>query len=496
MSKKKFTNQDMNKLGIYKPEMIRLFGPVMKNLLRKKVYSKTEIEKIIKKLIQKPYPFIDGYDGYFRELANYMIEKGQEALQKDHDKNETHIYHKPSLQFDLFEEAVPYEIFGAEYIEDDTIQQMETAARLPVSIKGALMPDAHVGYGLPIGGVLATKSNIVIPYAVGMDIACRMCMSVFDLPKETIFKEKQKLEQLLINNTYFGVGSTCKDHVDESVFDRSEWKSTYFLSKNKDLAWEQFGTSGAGNHFVEWGILEIYKDDKLLKVPSGKYLALLSHSGSRGFGAKIAQTYSKIAKQINKLPAGAQQLAWLEMESDEGREYWLAMNLAGGYASANHHEIHNKIAINFGITPMRIIENHHNFAWKERLEDGTEVIIHRKGATPAGKNNIGIIPGSMTHPGYVIRGKGNSTSLNSASHGAGRRLSRNQAFSQFTNEDLIQFLKDKGVELIGGDTDEAPMAYKDIDEVMNAQKDLVEVLAKFQPKIVRMAEPERRRKRR
>ena len=233
----------------------------------------------------------------------------------------------------------------------------------------------------------------------------------------------------------------------------------------------------------------------MLGLTGGKYLALLSHSGSRGFGAKIAQTYSRVAAQINKLPQGAKHLAWLDLDTDEGKAYWLAMNLAGKYASANHHEIHQKISLDLGVKPIKVIENHHNFAWKEKLEDGSQVIIHRKGATPAGKNNIGIIPGSMTHPGYVIRGKGNSGSLNSASHGAGRKMSRNQAFNSFNNKDLMEYLKDKGVELIGGDTDEAPMAYKDIDEVMEAQKSLVEILARFLPKIVIMAPPERRTRR-
>jgi len=167
------------------------------------------------------------------------------------------------------------------------------------------------------------------------------------------------------------------------------------------------------------------------------------------------------------------------------------MNLAGEYASDNHHEIHDKIANEIGMKPIRMIENHHNFAWKEKLEDGTEVIIHRKGATPAGKENIGIIPGSMTHAGYVIRGKADASSLNSASHGAGRVLSRKKAIKTISPKDLKIMIEKAGIELIGGHVDEAPTVYKNIDRVMSYQKNLVDILAKFTPKIVRMAEPKR-----
>jgi tRNA-splicing ligase RtcB len=222
---------------------------------------------------------------------------------------------------------------------------------------------------------------------------------------------------------------------------------------------------------------------------------VLSHSGSRGFGENIAQIYSRIAKEKVTLPGNAAHLAWLDLDSEEGQEYWLSMNLAGEYASANHHEIHNKIAKALGIQPLRMIENHHNFAWKEKLKDGREVIVHRKGATPAGKNNIGIIPGSMTQAGYVVRGKGNHESLNSAAHGAGRVMSRTKAFKSIERNKMDYYLKEKGVTLIGGDIDEAPMVYKDLDNIMNIQSELVDILAKFTPKIVRMAEAERRYRR-
>jgi tRNA-splicing ligase RtcB len=163
------------------------------------------------------------------------------------------------------------------------------------------------------------------------------------------------------------------------------------------------------------------------------------------------------------------------------------MNLAGDYAAANHHEIHNKMAKGLGVYPVSRIENHHNFAWLEQLADGTPVMVHRKGATPAANGQAGIIPGSMAAPGYVVRGKGLAGSLNSASHGAGRALSRSAALRSITAEDMQHELLKNRIELIGGGIDEAPMAYKDIKAVMAAQADQVEVLAKFKPAIVRMA---------
>jgi tRNA-splicing ligase RtcB len=235
---------------------------------------------------------------------------------------------------------------------------------------------------------------------------------------------------------------------------------------------------------VEFGIVE-HGEDSGLNMPAGKYLAVLSHSGSRGLGAEIARHYTKLATQKCLLPAIAQHLAWLSLESEEGQEYWAAMSLAGDYASACHHQIHRKLAKALGEKHTLMIENHHNFAWKESL-NGKEVVVHRKGATPAGKNVLGIIPGSMTAPGYIVRGKGDPLSLNSASHGAGRIMSRSQAKSSIRQKELSQQLEKAGVELIGGGLDEAPLAYKDIRKVMDYQNDLVEVAGIFYPKIVRM----------
>jgi tRNA-splicing ligase RtcB len=324
-----------------------------------------------------------------------------------------------------------------------------------------------------------------------VDIACRMSLSIFDLPADAVDTETAKLQNMLVEHTYFGIGCTTKSYFDSSLFDSSAWSETKVIRSLKNKAYAQLGTSGTGNHFVEWGELTI-ADGALDGIPAGRYLALLSHSGSRGFGGSVADHYSKIAMSKTKLPAEAKHLAWLDLDKDEGQEYWIAMNLAGEYASANHHEIHNKIARALNLSPLMRIENHHNFAWKERLADGTEVMVHRKGATPAGEGVLGIIPGSMSTPGFVVRGKGDAASINSASHGAGRLMSRSAAFKTLDKDVIAANLVDKRITLMGSDMDEAPMAYKDIHAVMAAQHDLVEVLAKFEPRIVKMADARER----
>jgi len=487
MAKEKLIQSDFHKIGIYDILFIKRFGRAGKKLIRSGNYGKEEILTIFHQIIENPENFLRRND-VFKILAEFVLTN--EKPEK-HSKKE--ITGEPEIQ-NLNPDPLYYKIYGREQIEQEAIDQMNTAMRLPVTKAGALMPDAHVGYGLPIGGVLATKNNVVIPYAVGVDIACRMCMSVFDLPEKYLRSKSHKLKSALVSNTVFGVGEEAENHLNTALFDKKEWQATKTIRELKTLAYRQHGTSGAGNHFVEWGILNVQFEDPLLNIPKGKYIALLSHSGSRGFGAKIAEIYSDIARQQQNLPDQAKHLAWLDLDSEEGIEYWLAMNLAGEYASDNHHEIHNKIANEIGMRPIRMIENHHNFAWKEKLEDGTEVIIHRKGSTPAGKENIGIIPGTMTHAGYVIRGKAETDSLNSASHGAGRILSRKKASRTISLRELKTMTENAGIELIGGYVDEAPIVYKNIDRVMSYQKNLVDILAKFTPGIVRMAEPERWRK--
>jgi len=385
-------------------------------------------------------------------------------------------------------EGKPYEIFGSDFIEKGAHKQMATAMRLPVTVAGAMMPDAHQGYGLPIGGVLAT-SNVVIPYGVGVDIGCRMALSVLDIPESHFLANEAKYKRELIAHTNFGAGQGFKGDArwDHAVLSSPVFDQVPMVKALKDRAWAQLGTSGGGNHFVEWGILELLQEDASLNLPKGRYVALLTHSGSRGLGAPVAAHYTQLAKQLCPLPQEAANLAYLDLNAQEGQEYWLAMNLAGDFASACHEVIHTKLVKAMGAQVLARVENHHNFAWKE-MYNGQEVIVHRKGATPASEGVLGIIPGSMTAPGFLVKGKGHAASINSASHGAGRQMSRTAAIKTFTKQELRTILKDHGVTLVGGGLDEAPGAYKDIRTVMSAQQDLVEVLAQFTPKIVRMAD--------
>jgi tRNA-splicing ligase RtcB len=227
------------------------------------------------------------------------------------------------------------------------------------------------------------------------------------------------------------------------------------------------------------------------RVPPGSYLALLSHSGSRRFGYEAAEHYTQIARRLleSRLPKEYLHLAWLEL-GKEGDEYWAIMTLAGRYASANHAVIHRRIISDLRFEVLDSVENHHNFAWKE-IVDGIEAVVHRKGATPAGLNMLGVIPGSMSAPGYIVKGKGSQEGINSAAHGAGRQMSRGEAFRRFNWDDVDKKLQKANVDLISAGLDEAPAAYKDIHQVMEAQADLVEPLAEFQPRIVKMAPPER-----
>ncbi len=402
----------------------------------------------------------------------------------------------PLKALDARQEPLPYRVWGEQFIDPATRAQMDNAMRLPISVAGALMPDAHVGYGLPIGGVLATE-GAVIPYAVGVDIACRMRMSIFDAPPELLDQKSGQFRKALTEGTLFGAGAKWPkgQQADHAVLDDPDWEATPYLRSLKDTAYEQLGSSGTGNHFVEWGEFSLPQDDDDLGLKAGRYLALLSHSGSRGVGFKIANHYSKLAMSLHPdLEKELRHLAWLPLDSEEGIEYWLSMQLAGRFAAANHEVIHRRLAKMTGLKLLASAENHHNFAWKEKLpapagygSGEREVIVHRKGATPAGVGVLGIIPGSMADPGYLVRGLGNVEAINSAAHGAGRALGRRAAMQSITKTERDRLLRERGVTLIGGGLDESPQAYKPIEEIITAQADLVEVIGQFKPRLVRMA---------
>ncbi len=420
---------------------------------------------------QEPGPYLA--DPLLADLARECIRLNQ----KD----------EPSVD-ELRESPLPFPIWGRENIDDEAVKQMDNAMRLPISVAGALMPDAHVGYGLPIGGVLATD-NAVIPYAVGVDIACRMRLSLYDVSPHLLGQKKGVFEDALWNQTAFGMGSkwTGAKKAQHEVLEDDSWYATRQLQTLKDTAMNQLGTSGTGNHFVEWGSFHL--TESMFGLEPGIYLALLSHSGSRGVGAKIADRYSRLAMEKHAdLDKSVKHLAWLSLDSEEGQEYWLSMELAGRFASANHYIIHQRVSAAVGLKEVGVVENHHNFAWKEKLADGGTVIVHRKGATPAGDGVLGIIPGSMCDAGYLVRGKGVDHSLSSASHGAGRLMSRKAALNSISKSSRDEYLKQNGVTLLGGGMDESPQAYKPIESVIKAQTELVDVLGMFTPRIVRMAD--------
>ena len=380
-------------------------------------------------------------------------------------------------------ERIDYPTWGDE-IDAAAHGQMRDACALPNAVGAALMPDAHVGYGLPIGGVLATE-GAVIPYAVGVDIACRMKLSVLDTPVDVFEQTPERLDKALENGTRFGVGCRWQKKKSHDVLD-ADWSVTRVTRENRDKAWKQLGTSGSGNHFVEFGTLTLGERDDELDLDAGEYVALLSHSGSRGAGAAVCSTYSRIAR--NKLPRRHERfgrLAWLDIDSQEGQEYWAAMNLMGDYAAANHDVIHRSVSELVGAQIVAGVENHHNFAWLEN-HGGRDVYVHRKGATPAGPGVLGVIPGSMADPAFVVRGKGSDASLHSASHGAGRRMSRTKAKQTYRFGDVRKTLEKRGVRVLSAGSDEVPGVYKNIRQVMADQADLVDTVARFDPRVVKM----------
>jgi len=427
------------------------------------------VKELIPRIVAAPAEHLA--DPYFGEFARAVTESNAQAALPGGAQP-----HEP----------IAFRIWGADGIDQAAIDQMRDACRLPMAVGAALMPDAHLGYGLPIGGVLAL-AGAVAPYAVGVDIACRMKLSVFDRPI-TAFDSKGSLDQLeraLERGTRFGVGATHERPQRHPVMDQ-DWNVTRITREHRDRAWKQLGTSGSGNHFAEFGALSLEADDAELGLAAGRYLALLTHSGSRGVGAAVCSTYSAIARdRLPKRYADVGRLAWLDLDSEAGQEYWAAMNLMGDYAAANHDVIHRLVSDLAGARIIAGVENHHNFAWKE-THGGREVIVHRKGATPAGRGALGVIPGSMADPGFVVRGLGSDESLHSASHGAGRRMSRTAAKQKYAWRAVQKQLAQQGVRVLSAGADEVPGVYKNIEAVMREQRDLVEVVARFDPKLVKM----------
>jgi len=389
-------------------------------------------------------------------------------------------------------------------IDSAAYEQMNTAARLPVFVGGALMPDAHLGYALPVGGV-AVLEGALSPSFVGYDIGCRMTLSELRIFENEIPAAIAAIKKIARFGFQTNEGQNEQWH---PVLENPLWDEISILRGLKNKARLQLGTSGSGNHFID-----------LMRANGG--FALLTHSGSRGIGHNVATHFMKLAEKI--CPANTPKgYEYLPFDTEGGQEYWAVMQLMGQYAQACHHVIHARIHAallmsgvelngpecdvpglliykifanvdgNSGFETVNLIENHHNFAWKEGNN-----FVHRKGATPAAIGQLGIIPGSSGSYSYVVEGvvdglqanEGEahlSSTWNSASHGAGRVSSRTVAKARHDAEAMKQHYENFGVELWGVAPDETVAAYKDVESVMQAQGKQVKVLARLKPIFVAM----------
>ena len=373
----------------------------------------------------------------------------------------------------------PYEIFGQHLIEENAIEQMDNVMSIPPARYGALMPDAHHGYGMPIGGVVVLE-NAVSPGFVGYDIACRMKLTIFN-DMDSAIDVTEDWMYALQDSTRLGVGCHF-EHGDRRDHPIMEDPRIEYLGYDKDRMHSQLGTSGAGNHF-----LDVVEGTLYGPAEGSPFIGLLTHSGSRGPGHWTATKYIKLARAYVKelgvdIPKGGYE--WLSTETDQGREYLRAMDLMGEYAQANHDLIHQNFMEQLNLTAWRTYDNHHNYAWRV---PGSDSYTHRKGATPAGENVVGIIPGSSGSNSYIVSGRGNKLSLHSAPHGAGRPHSRKEAKRRHDGESFQNHMAAEGIKYSGLAGDETVFAYKDIEAVIEASSELCEVIGVMKPLMVLMA---------
>lgn len=371
-----------------------------------------------------------------------------------------------------------------EDVEDGALAQAKNLANLPFAFKHiAIMPDCHQGYGMPIGGVLATK-KVVVPNAVGVDIGCGMC-AINTLLKCSNF-DKDDIKSIMSEiRGNIPVGYSHRtEAVEESKMPKMEdYKMMPIVDQQYTPALKQLGTLGGGNHFIEF-----QKDLE-------DNLWVMIHSGSRNIGKKVADHYNKLAEKLNEKWYSSVpkkwELAFLPIESKEFKSYMLEMQYCVDFALANRKHmmgtilgiISHILPREYLFLPQPVINIAHNYAKMEH-HFGENVLVHRKGATFAGEGTIGIIPGSQGTKSYIVKGKGNNESFKSCSHGAGRKMGRNQATRELVLEEEIEKLEKQGI--IHGirsksDLDEAAGAYKDIFNVMEQQKDLVEIVTELSP---------------
>lgn len=367
-------------------------------------------------------------------------------------------------------------------IEEGALEQARNLANLPfIHEHIAIMPDAHLGYGMPIGGVMATH-DVIIPNAVGVDIGCGMCA----LQTSLTSINTNKLKAIMAGIRHL-VPLGFKHHQKKQsgkLMPRPPAGLTLsdlpLVNQEYANARTQLGTLGGGNHFIE------------IQKGSDGHIWIMIHSGSRNLGYKVANFYNRLACQLNahwgsKIPA-KWQLAFLPLDSTEGRQYLAEMEYCVEFALANRTLMMERIKDVFQqiMTPVTFtsfINIAHNYAALESHYK-KKVMVHRKGATRAQAGEYGIIPGSQGAPSYIVRGKGNEESFHSCSHGAGRRMGRKQAQRQLDLKKEISKLDGQGIIhslRSRHDLDEATGAYKDIDRVIDNQLDLVEVVVSLRP---------------
>jgi len=383
--------------------------------------------------------------------------------------------------YDEIKQKIPIKLW-LEDIEDGAMAQIMNLSNLPFAFKHiAVMPDSHQGYGMPIGGVLATK-GYVIPNAVGVDIGCGMCAVRTSIREINIEQIKEIMGEI---RGCVPVGfEHHKEKQNESLmpmpFEQVEQSKIPICTRQYESALKQLGTLGGGNHFIE------------IQKGNDGFIWVMIHSGSRNFGKQVADYYNKIAVEINEkyfsVVDKKQELSFLPIDSAEGKAYLMEMNFCVDFALANRKLMMENIKaciykVVKDISFESMINIAHNYAIMEN-HFGINVMVHRKGATLAREGTIGIIPGSQGTKSYIVKGLGNPESFMSCSHGAGRKMGRSQAIKTLNLEEEIKKLNDQGI--IHGirtakDLDEASGAYKDIDVVMNNQKDLVEIMVELSP---------------
>lgn len=364
--------------------------------------------------------------------------------------------------------------------DQGVIDQIETAINLPVATRAAIMPDAHLGYAMPIGGIIGLD-NSISPSFVGYDIACRMRLTILDISIEMAEKNKHVWADIMRSVSSFGIGSQGLN-LEHPVMDDPRWKDEP-MKTLKAKAQAQLGSSGGGNHFFNLMTGHAIRPTK--HIPSKAFAAIMTHSGSRGTGFQVAKHFLDLAKKemFNrgiKVPKGYE---FMDMDTFAGQDYWEAMQLMGLYAAAHHELIHEQFLAASGTEALIVHENHHNFAWRDENDE----IIHRKGATPAGVNEIGIIPGTSGTNSYIVLGLGHEPSMQSSSHGAGRPHSRTEAKRLHNPISSSKYYEQKGIIRRGVAPDETVEAYKDIEHVIEVQHGVtIQPIAKMKPRVVIM----------